>query len=59
VTAEGILQLRIGDLLDHLRQGLRDALLGVQNVLEGVHEEVIEILDRLGKETHDSAPAMV
>jgi hypothetical protein len=56
MAAERVLELRIGDLLDHLGQRLRDALLGIQNVLEGVHEEVIEILDRLGEETHDFGP---
>ena len=56
VAPERLLELRIGDLVDHLGQGLRDALLGVQNVLEGVHEEVIEILDRLGEQTHGVSP---
>jgi hypothetical protein len=39
---EGLLELRIGDLGDHLRQRLGDLLLGVVDVPEGVDEEVVQ-----------------
>ena len=42
---ESLFQLRIRRLRDHLRQRLRDLLLGVIYVLEGVDEEIVERLD--------------
>ena len=49
---EAGLQLRVGRLLDHLRQRLLDLLLGVVDVAQRVHEEVVQRLDVLRKEAH-------
>ena len=42
VLFEALFQLRGGDLRDHLRKGLRDLLLGVVDVLQGVDEKVVQ-----------------
>ena len=52
VVLEGLLELGVTDLLDHLRQRLGDLLLGVIDVLQGMDEEIVQGLDRLGKQTH-------
>jgi hypothetical protein len=45
VRLEALLELRIRRFADHLRQGLRDLLLGVVDILQLVHEKIIERLD--------------
>jgi hypothetical protein len=47
VRLERLLQLRVAGLFDHLRQRLRDLLLGVVDILQGVDEQIIQRLDVL------------
>jgi hypothetical protein len=51
---ERLLQLRIRHLFHHLRQCLRDLLLGVVDILQGVDEEVIQRLDVLRQKAHSA-----
>lgn len=48
-------QLRIGSLVDHLRQRLLDLFFGVIDVAKRVDEEVVQRLDVFRKETHGFA----
>jgi hypothetical protein len=47
VAPERFLKLGIGYLGDHFRQRLGDPLFGVVDVLEGMDEQIVQILDRL------------
>ena len=48
-------QLRIGRLLDHVGQRLRDLVFGVIEILQTMHEEVIHGLDVFGEKAHRSS----
>ena len=48
-------QLRVRRLLDHVGQRLHDLVLGVIEVLQPVHEQVVEVLDVLAEESHGAA----
>ena len=52
VLLERGLELRILRLLRHCRQIFHDLVFGVVDVLQGVDEQVIKRLDRLGKQSH-------
>src|SRR5215210_2922939 len=45
VSLKATAQLRVGGLVDHLGQSLRDLVLGVVDVLQLMHEQVIKALD--------------
>jgi hypothetical protein len=49
---EALLQFRIRRVRNHLRQSLGDLVLGVINVLDLMHEEIVERFDVAGEETH-------
>ena len=44
VRLKALLELRIGRLVDHLRQRLRDLVLGIVDVLQRVHEQVVKVV---------------
>jgi hypothetical protein len=52
VRQERRLELMVGDLFDHLGKCLGDLLFRVVDVLEGVNEEIVQVLDRLREQTH-------
>jgi len=56
VLLQPLLQLRVSRLLDHLRQGLRDLVFGVIDILQSVDEEVVKCFDRLREQAHVSPP---
>ena len=49
---EILLELRIACLLDHLWQGLHDLLLGVIDVAQRVHEQIVHGFDVFREEAH-------
>ena len=56
---EALPQLRIGALPDHLGQRLRDLLLGVVDVLQLMHEQVVHRLDVFAEQSHGTSPRAV
>ena len=56
---EALLELRVGRLLDHLRQRFHDLLLGVVDVLQLMHEQVVHGLDVFGKQSHCGHPCVL
>jgi hypothetical protein len=52
VALESLLELRIAGFLDHLGQRLHDLFLGIVDVAQGVHEQVVHALNVLRKESH-------
>jgi hypothetical protein len=56
VRQKALLQLRIGRLICHFRERLGELLLGVINVLQLMHEQVIHGFDVLGEQSHRSIP---
>ena len=52
VLFETALQGRIGRFRDHVRQVLRDLLLGIINVLQRMHEEIVQRFYVFGKKAH-------
>jgi hypothetical protein len=52
VLAKRLLKLRVGRFLDHLRERFHELLLRVVDVLQLMHEEIIERLDILGENPH-------
>jgi hypothetical protein len=50
VRRERRLQLRIGCLALHLRQRLEDLAFGVEHVLQGVKEQVVQVSMVMGPE---------
>ncbi len=58
VGLEALLELRVRRLLDHLRQRLGDLVLGVVDVLQCVHEQVIHRLDVRREQAHGCDPSV-
>ena len=49
---EALLELLVGRLLGHLRQRLHELLLGIIDVLQLVHEQIVHGFDVFGKKSH-------
>jgi hypothetical protein len=49
---EAVLEAGIACLLDHVRQVLRDLRLGVIDILQRMHEEVVRRFNVLGEKAH-------
>ena len=56
VLLEALLQCGVACLADHLRQCLGDLLLGIIDVAQRVHEEIVERFDVLREEAHCFVP---
>ena len=51
-----LFQLPVGGLVGHFRQGLHKLLLGIIDVLQLMHEQVVHGLDVFGEESHRKGP---
>jgi hypothetical protein len=56
VAQEALLELLVGGLVGHFRQRFHKLFLGVINVLQLVHEQVVHGLDVFGEESHRTDP---
>jgi hypothetical protein len=56
VRQKALLQLRIGRLICHFGQRLGELLLGIVDVLQLMHEQVVDGFDVLGEQSHRSNP---
>jgi hypothetical protein len=52
MTLKTLLELRIGGFFDHIRQRFHDLLLGVVDVAQGMHEQVVHAFDVFGEQSH-------
>ena len=56
VELEGLLELRIPRLIDHIRQRLQDLFFRIVDVAQRVHEQIIHGLYVFGEEAHCVRP---
>jgi hypothetical protein len=50
-------QVPVGGLIDHLGQRFHDLVLGIENILQAVHEKIVHRLDVFAEEAHGIYPS--